>query len=149
MIDRILSLFHSAPPKAQLPEADARHALGALMVRAAKVDRAYLFEEVETIDRILATLNGLNPVEAAKMRAACERLEAAMPDTAALAEIVHAAVPDEDAQAMVRALWQVVFADGMEHLEEDNLLHEIEAVLGVAPDVARAIHDEEAARRSA
>ena len=37
----------------------------------------------------------------------------------------------------------------LEHLEEDNLLHEIEAVLGVAPDVARAIHDEEAARRSA
>ena len=142
MFERIMSIFTAAPKPATLPERDAQHAFGALMVRAAKIDRAYLFEEVEMIDRILARLNGLNPVEAAKFRAACERLEQVMPDTGELAEIVHAAIPPTEAEAMVRALWQVVFADGVEHEEEDQLLHQIESVLGVAPDRARAIHDE-------
>ena len=85
MFDRILSLFHPQAPVTKLPEADAQHALGALLVRAAKADKAYLFEEIEHIDDLLAHRYGLNPVEAAKLRAESEKLEEAMPDTTALA----------------------------------------------------------------
>jgi uncharacterized tellurite resistance protein B-like protein len=70
MFDRILSLLTGVSEfQTELPAADARTALGALMVRAAKADKAYLFEEVEQIDAVLAKLYGLNPVQAAKMRA--------------------------------------------------------------------------------
>jgi uncharacterized tellurite resistance protein B-like protein len=146
MFDRFKAIFSGKTPAHPLTPHDARHALGALMVRAAGADRAYLFEEIERIDRILAQSYGLNPVEAAKMRAACERLEKEMPDTAELAEILHSAIPDAEAEAAVRSLWQVVFADGQEHEAEDKLLHEIEAFLGVPADVAQRIHDEEAAK---
>lgn len=142
MFERILALFSPTPSATPLPEADARHALGALLVRVAKVDDAYLFEEVEQIDRMLARMYDLNPVEAAKMRAACERLEAEMPDTDELAAILHDAIPMSERELAVRALWTVVFADGVEHESEDILLHRIEADLGVTPDVARRLHDE-------
>lgn len=145
MIERLLSFFQNPTAhETPLPEADARHALGALMVRAAKADQLYLFEEVQQIDKVLAERNGLNPVEAAKMRAACEKLEAQMPATEVLADILKSAVTDEEKEATVAALWKVVFADGVEHENEDELLHQIEAVLGVSPAVAKRLHDEAA-----
>lgn len=143
MLERLTAFFRNPENyKTQLPEADARHALGALMVRAAKADKAYLFEEVEQIDLVLAARNGLNPVEAAKMRAACEKLEQQMPETADLATILRSAISDAEKEATVAALWTVVFADGFEHEDEDELLHQVEAVLGVSPAVARRLHDE-------
>lgn len=142
MFDRLLSLLTGATPyQTPIPPADAKHALGALMVRAAKADSSYLFEELQQIDRLLAKLYDLNPVEAAKLRAECEVLEKQMPETEDLAGIVHDAVGPEAREAAVLALWQVVFADGIEHAAEDRLLHQIEDVLGVSPDISRRLHD--------
>ncbi|SPH19967.1 hypothetical protein ASD8599_00707 [Ascidiaceihabitans donghaensis] len=144
MFERLLAFIQN-PTKYEtpLPPADAAHVVGALMVQAAKADRAYLFEEVEVIDRVLARRHNLNPVEAAKMRAQCEKLEEHMQDTDALAGILKEAVGTEEAEAALRALWAVVFADGLEQEEEDNVLHHVEAVLGVSPARAKELHDEE------
>ncbi|MCY4179120.1 MAG: TerB family tellurite resistance protein, partial [Litoreibacter sp.] len=140
MFEQLRALFQDpAGYETPLPPTDAQHALGALMVRAAKADDAYLFAEIELVDRILATLHGLNPVEAAQMRAACERLEAEMPDTANLSAILARAISAEERDAMLSALWSVVFADGVEHEAEDRVLHQIEAVLGVPKPRARDI----------
>ena len=148
MFERILSLFSSKTGfQTELPTAEARNALGALMVRAAKADNAYLFEEVEQIDAVLSKLYTLNAVQAAKMRAQCELLEEAMPVTADLAGILHDAISMEDREAAVAALWSVVFADGFEHEEEDELLHAVEEALGVLPAAAKRLHDDEMAKR--
>lgn len=147
MFESILSIFSGSASETKLPAADARTALGALMVRAAKADKAYLFEEVEQIDMVLGNLYDLNPVQAAKMRAQCELLEEAMPETEDLAGILHDAIDVADREAAVRALWTVVFADGVEHEEEDELLHAVESALGVSPAEAKRLHDEEMAKR--
>ncbi len=141
MFQRILSLFQSNTHVTPLPEADAKHALGALLVRAAKVDRVYMFEEIEHIDDLLAHRFKLNPVEAAKLRAECEVLEATMPDTEALANVLHDAIDVEEREATVLALWEVVFADGVEVEAEDNLLHQLENLLGVSPARSKELHD--------
>lgn len=141
MFDRILSMFQKDAHVTKLPEADAQHAMGALLVRAAKVDKAYLFEEIEQIDDVLAHRYDLNPVEAAKLRAECEKLEEAMPDTTALSKILHDAISLEEREATVAALWSVVFADGVEAEAEDLLLHQVEEILGVAPEVSKRLHD--------
>ncbi len=141
MLERLLNLFHPEKSITALPPADAQHALGALLVRAAKIDRAYLFEEVEEIDHLLSHLYKLNPVEAAKLRARCEKLEVSMPDTDTLARVLHDAIPMSDREAAVRSLWSVVLSDGAERPEEDDLLHRIEATLGVAPERALELHD--------
>ena len=53
MLERLTAFFgNPAGYKTPLPDADAPHAMGALLVRAAKADASYLFEEIAIIDKI-------------------------------------------------------------------------------------------------
>jgi uncharacterized tellurite resistance protein B-like protein len=143
MFERLTAFFNNPHSyETPLPAADAGHVIGALMVRAAKADRAYLFEEVEAIDEILAERHQLGPVEAAKMRAACEKLEEHMPVTAELTTILREAVGKEELENALRALWRVVFSDGFEQDEEDEVLHKVERLLGIDAKRAKELHDE-------
>ena len=148
MFERILALFDSKTPKTELPPADAKFALGALMVRTAMADRAYLFQEVEEIDRVLAKMYNLGPIEAAKMRAQCELLEHELPDTADLAAILTENINQEKRETVVAALWDVVYADGNRHAKENMLLGEIAGLLGVDEATCEVIRDRELANRS-
>lgn len=140
LIDRLKDLFSTGtPPEKPLPELDAAHALGALLVRVAKADQVYLFEELEQIDRILAERNDLNPVAAAKMRADCERLEASIPASPQFVEMLQASVAYEDRLAIVRALWKVVLADGIRQEDEVALVDLVQNKLGISD-----IHSHEA-----
>lgn len=123
----------------KLPAADASHAMGALLVRAAKADHTYLVEEIAMIDRILAKRHGINPVAAAKMRAECEMLERAIPRTADLAAILEHAISTDEKEATLLALWQVVYVDGSSDADEDQTLHQIEEVLGVSVERAKEL----------
>ena len=104
--------FFSNTYETPMPKADADHVIGALMIRAAK------------------------------MRATCERLEEAMPDTVELAAILREPVGTGELKDALRTLWQIVFANGIERDEEDEVLHKVEAMLGVTPKRAKELHDE-------
>ncbi|SFI70423.1 TerB family tellurite resistance protein [Celeribacter neptunius] len=143
MFEALTALFRKPETyETPLPEADAQHAMGALLVRAAKADRLILFEELQVIDWILAQRYGLGPVDASKMRASCEKLEKAMPDTEEMSRILRDAISFEEREATLRALWQVVYADGVKQDEEDVLLHQIEEVLGISPARAKEVQSE-------
>ncbi len=122
-----------------LPEADASHAMGALLVRAAKADHAYVFEEIAAIDKVLAKRHGLNPVKAAKMRAECEVLEKAIPATGDVAVILEKAISTEEKEAVLLALWEIVYADGYKHEIEDALMHRVEDLFGVTAERAKEL----------
>jgi uncharacterized tellurite resistance protein B-like protein len=140
MLEKLLARLHLAdPPETPMPPADAQHALGALLVRVAKADKTYLFSEIHEIDHLLADLYALNPVEAARLRAQCEKLEAAMPDTGALAHILQAGISEPDKEAFVRALWSVARADGVRHESEHQVVALASEALGMAPDRAEAL----------
>jgi len=130
IVQRILSAF-KAPRPAPLPEPDARLALGALMVRVAKSDESYRVEEIQKIDRILAHANDIGPIDAAKMRATCERLAAHAPDTETFAALIRETVPHEGRLDTLRALWQVLLADGLERPEEVSAIAATCAALGL------------------
>lgn len=133
IFDRLTRFFNGdAPPKAPLPPLDAAHALGALLVRVAKADHAYLFEELEQIDRILAHRNAINAVAAAKLRAECERLEAAVPETPEFVAKLQEAVEYDDRRKIAEALWAVVVADGVREEHEVALVEIVEELLGVS-----------------
>ncbi|MEO0358171.1 MAG: TerB family tellurite resistance protein [Pseudomonadota bacterium] len=135
MFERLLSLFERHPTyETPLPQADAGHAFGALLVRIAKADSAYLFEELESIDHILAERFGLNPVAAAKYRAECEKLEDALPDTAALSNILVEELNVETRAGMVAQMWEVLLADGFRHRKEEEVVAEVAAVFGLTAD---------------
>jgi len=119
------------PEPATLPETDARVALAALLVRVARSDGDYAAEEAGRIDRILSKRYGLTPFEAPKLRAQAETLEAEAPDTVRFTRAIKDAVPYEDRESVVEALWDVVLADGVRDHEEDALLRLVANLLGV------------------
>ena len=88
MLKKFFQAFRPPEPAA-LPDPDAELALGALLVRVAKADRDYKLEEISLIDRILARLYQHNAIEAAKVRATCEKLHAAAPETDTFAKLIR------------------------------------------------------------
>ena len=124
-----------------LPAADEKRALGALMVRIAKSDRHYDVAEIRRIDRLLARLHGLGPVEAAKMRATCEKLEHAAPDSDRFGHLIRETVPRGTRRAALAALWEVVLSDGETPKQELHVLDAARTAMGLTEqesDAARA-----------
>ncbi|PRY23740.1 putative tellurite resistance protein B-like protein [Aliiruegeria haliotis] len=130
--DLLNRLFGSDPTP--LPELDGRHALAGLLVRTAKTDGFYQVEEIRRIDRILAATYGLNPVEAAKLRAESERLEAQAPEDGRFASAVCERLDREHREAVLTAMWRVALADGVEKLEEEAYLNRAGERLGLDED---------------
>jgi len=140
MFEKILSVFsHHSTYETPLPEADANHAFGALMVRVAKADKAYLFEELERIDHVLAKRVGLNSVEAAKFRAECEKLEEVMPETEALGKILATGVTEADREAMFSDMWEVLMADGLRHHSEEKVVNDVAEIFALTSERAMVL----------
>ncbi|MET4103412.1 putative tellurite resistance protein B-like protein [Roseovarius sp. MBR-78] len=131
MWPRILHAL-SAPKPIPLPEPDERLALGALMVRIAKSDRDYALAEIQRIDRLLAALNGIGPIAAARMRADCERLERAAPDTDLFGHMIRDRVRIDARLAALEALWEVVLSDGDCAAEEIAVLDAAREAMGLS-----------------
>ncbi|WP_158964599.1 tellurite resistance TerB family protein [Chachezhania sediminis] len=131
----MLSRFFQALRPAQttqLPDPDAELALGALLVRVAKADREYQLEEIRLIDRILARLYAHNAVEAAKIRATCEKLHAAAPETDTFAKLIRETTGIDQRLAALDALWEVVLADGVEQPGEMKIVEEARIAMGLS-----------------
>ncbi|MGB3245370.1 MAG: TerB family tellurite resistance protein [Sulfitobacter sp.] len=120
-----------APEPVPLPQPNPQLALGALLVRVAFADEKYRATEIGQIDRILARTFGLNPIDAAKLRATCEKLELDAPGTPEFAEILRQEIDYADRKAMGDAMWSVALADGHRHEKEEIQLQSIELALGL------------------
>ncbi|MEX0311489.1 MAG: TerB family tellurite resistance protein [Tateyamaria sp.] len=114
-----------------MPEPTPQLALGALLVRVAMADREYQAPEVAAIDKILAATFDLKPLDAARLRATCEALERHAPGTPEYANILRETVPYADRLGLAMAMWQVLLADGEHANIEEEVLHQIEAALGI------------------
>ncbi len=115
-----------------LPEPDQHLALAALLVRVAKADGHFADEEAQRIDRLLAARYGLTPFEAVRLRAQAETLEAEAPDTVRFTRSIKDAVPYEEREGVIEALWSVVLADGVRDAEETTLMRLVASLLGIS-----------------
>ena len=109
----------------------ASQAMAALMVRIAKSDDDYSTTEIARIDAVLGLLYSLTADQAADLRQTAEALEAEAPDTVRFTRAIKEEVPYEERFNVVRALWQVVLADGARDAEEDALMRLLASLLGV------------------
>jgi uncharacterized tellurite resistance protein B-like protein len=105
--------------------------MAALMVRIAKSDDEYSATEIARIDAVLGLLYQLTADQAADLRQTAEALEAEAPDTVRFTRAIKEEVPYEERFNVVRALWQVVLADGARDAEEDALMRLLASLLGV------------------
>ncbi len=120
-----------APAPEMLPDADARLALSALMVRLARADGHYDADERARITRILSGRYGLDMAGAEALRIDAEALEAEAPDTVRFTRAIKDAVPFEARAEVIEALWQVALADGAREAHEDSLIRLVTSLLGL------------------
>ncbi len=131
MLKKFFQAFR--PPQTEhLPDPDAELALGALMVRVAQADRDYKLEEISLIDRILARLYQHNAIEAAKVRATCEKLHAAAPETDTFGKLIRETTDLNERLAALDALWEVVLADGDTDEGEIKIVEEARMAMGLS-----------------
>ncbi len=121
----------TAPEPEQLPDPEARLALGALLVRVARSDGDYAAVEIAQIDRTLMARYNMGPAQAAALRAQCEELEAEAPDTVRFTRAIKDAVDYDDRVGVIAAMWSVVMADGVREDEEDSMMRMVASLLGV------------------
>ncbi|MFN3825235.1 MAG: TerB family tellurite resistance protein [Pseudorhodobacter sp.] len=135
-----------APAPAALPDPEARLALGALLVRLARADGDYAPSEKTRIDAILACRHGLTPEEAARLRAEAEVLESEAPDTVRFTRALKEAVPLEDRESLLEAMWSVALADRQRDDEEDRLMRLVANLLGLSDRASAEARQRVAAR---
>ena len=119
------------PDPASLPDADARLALTALLVRVARTDGHYATTEMANIDRIISARYGLDGGAAKDLRAQAETLETEAPDTVRFTRAIKDAVAYENRLGVIEAMWSVVLADGVRDDHEDALLRLVSNLLGI------------------
>jgi len=120
-----------APAPEPLTDEGARLALIALLVRIARSDHNYSEVEKDRIDRIICTRYGQDTGGAIILREQAEAMEAEAPDTVRFTRAIKDAVAFEDRIGVVKALWQVVLADGHRDDSEDALMRLTANLLGV------------------
>ncbi len=131
MLADLIRRFTAPHSPAPLPEEDARLALAALMVRLARSDGDYSEAEQVRIETVLAAYHALGPFAAVKLRQEAEIAEANAPDTVQFTRLIKAAVPYEEREAVIEALWQVALADGID-ADERSFLRLVANLCGVS-----------------
>lgn len=119
----------TAPQPQQVDDADARLALGALLVRIARSDGDYAQVEKDSIRDILAAR--YPDAEITALIKDCEALEAEAPDTVRFTRAIKDAVAYDDRLAVVEAMWSVVLADGVRETHENQLMRLVPPLIGV------------------
>ena len=135
------------PGPARLPDPDARLALAALLVRIARSDGSYDSAEVTRVDRVLGSRYRLSDAEVQELRHQAESLESEAPDTVRFTRAIKDAVPYEDREGVIEALWQVALADGHRDADEDAMLRLVANLLGVSDQASAMARQRVEARR--
>ncbi len=123
----------STASHANLPPEDARTAIAAVLVMAARADGTYDAGEREVIDRLLAERYHMSLDDAALLRAEGEAVEDEAIDLFQFTRAIKQAVPLDDRIALVEALWRVVLADSVRDPYEDALMRQLVDRLGLSP----------------
>lgn len=130
MINDLFRRLGGVTPAEPLSPIDSRLALATLMVRLARSDGSYSARESGRIDRVLTDRYGLDDRAVASLRAEAEAIEADAPDTVRFTRMIKDAVPHEDRDAVVEALWKVAAADGI-NADEHGFLRLVTSLVGV------------------
>ncbi|SOH92347.1 Uncharacterized conserved protein, tellurite resistance protein B (TerB) family [Monaibacterium marinum] len=132
MFADILRMLTGTPEGNTLDATDARLAMAALLVRVARADDLYQPDEIARIDSVLSRRYSLTPADAAALRVEAEALEEQASDTVRFTRLIKDAVPYEERDAVIEAMWFVVLADDDRSEDENALLRMVANLIGVS-----------------
>ena len=128
-LKRLLNTTETDPAR---PE-DARSAIAAVLVMAARADDHYTDAEKQMIDSVLIARFKLSPDEAIALRGEGEAAEAESIDHYQFTRAIKQAVPHAERVAIVEGLWRVILADDERDPHEDALMRQLVDRLGLDP----------------
>lgn len=118
---------------ADLRPDDARAAIAAVLVMAARADGVYGESERDVVDKVLMQRFALGMDGAQALRKQGEEAESESIDIYQFTKAIRTAIPHDDRIAIVEALWSVVLADGERDPHEDTLMRQLVDRLGLSP----------------
>ena len=110
---------------------NGRVALAALLVEAANADGDYDADERSRITRILATRYQISEPEAAALRAEGEAAQSSAVDLVRFTRAVKDSVPHDERVAVLEAVWEVIYADGVREMHENALIRKLCGLLHI------------------
>ncbi len=131
MLGDILRRLTAEPDATPMSREDSRLALAALMVRLARQDEHYSESERQVIERVIRSRYGVDAAAARALREEAETLEAEASDTVRFTRLIKEAVPYEEREGVIEALWRVALTDGIQ-AEEHGLMRLVAALCGVS-----------------
>ncbi|WP_420560428.1 TerB family tellurite resistance protein [Tepidicaulis sp.] len=147
MLDRILNFIARGPaaPAPQLESAATRRELAAaaLMVEAARLDKSFDAAERAAIIRVVKERFSLSPEDATELVAVAEQAERRNYDPWVFVETVKRSFSEEEKKDLLKALWEVAYADGGLHKFESYLVNHVSKQLELTKE------DCETARKAA
>ena len=124
---------------ADLQPEDARSAVAAVLVMAARADGHYDAVEQTMIDKVLAKRFGLTPEQTRGLREDGEAAEAEAIDLYQFSRSIKQAIPHDERVAILEEMWGVVLADGVRDAHEHSLMRHMTDRLGLSEmDSAKA-----------
>jgi uncharacterized tellurite resistance protein B-like protein len=112
---------------------DARSAIAAVLVMAARADGHYDDREQAMIDEVLKRRFGLTPEQTKGLREDGEAAEAEAVDLYQFTKAIRETIPHEDRVAIIEELWRVILADGVRDPHEDSIMRQMTDRLGLSP----------------
>ena len=151
MINRIKSLAAAFGSSGGAPsidtDDDTKHlAAAVLMVEAATMDGSFDDSEADAISRIAQRHFGLNEEEAASLLETARQAQDKATQLLRFTRTVKEKFPIEDRVKIIEMLWEVVYADGVVHHYEANLIRRINGLLYVSDRDSGAARKRVAAR---
>lgn len=122
----------SAPDARADPEQQRLHAVALLMMEAARADFDTSDSEVQAIDAILQRQSGLSAAQAESLRrAAGADLDRSVSLHQTL-ERINDGFGREQKRALMRSLWEVVYADGRLDPHEEHTVRKLSELLHIS-----------------
>ena len=135
MINRIKSLFSKIDSEDAASEHGAEdHALAAavLMIEAARLDGEFHSSERESVRNLLTRHFGLDDSECDTLIGEAEKIHDDTNHLVRFTRTIKETFPPEERVAIIEMLWEVVYADGVLHEYEANLLRRIGGLIYVS-----------------
>ena len=135
MFERLVSFLKGLPPGApgsRLERGnDPRIAAAALMFHVMNADGVRHDVEWERLKEVLAESYGVSGEELETLVAAGEKADNEAIDLYAFTSVLKRRLDEEARIEFIRAMWEVVYADGVLHELEDNTLWRVAELIGV------------------
>ncbi|MEX0853383.1 MAG: TerB family tellurite resistance protein [Bauldia sp.] len=131
-IRRFLAEIGGRDDQATVGEEDLRLAVAALLFHVVSIDGVVSDGEREKLADLLEGRFGLNREETASLLAAAKTADSEAVDLYGFTSVLKRRLGAADRERIVEMMWKLVFADGMVHEFEDNLVWRVAELLGVS-----------------